>query len=154
MKSVFLKHTIAFIKGSVEEPFIRLGVLTFNTAFKSTFCLVLTFALAFILTCSLVYLPQAQAEYRAYRLGIKYHPENPDDEEKEVVTTFDHLQYESYYKITPNQQTRIISHWMCRGRTDFHTAYCEDPKLAVENPSQSPTQSPVSSPDIRTPASN
>ncbi|MBK9294802.1 MAG: hypothetical protein IPM57_10250 [Oligoflexia bacterium] len=90
------------------------------------------------------------AEYRAYRLGIKYHPENPDDEEKEVITSLDNYQYETYFKITPFQQTRIISHWRCKGRTDYHTPYCTDPKelKLQQDEGLAPTQ------NVRTPASN
>jgi hypothetical protein len=99
---------------------------------------------------------RAEAEYRVYRLGIKYHPapqtdrapsgesktEN-DDKEIEVLTTLDPYQYETYYKITSTQVTRLISHWMCRGRTDYMTPYClEPPKPGTSTPNSSPGINP------------
>lgn len=99
----------------------------------------MTFTLSIIVFCSV----SSFAEYRVYKLGVKYHPENPAEEEKELITTLDDLQYHSYYKSSYTQQTRLISHWMCRGRTDWLTAYCLEP----------PHQSPPLQNDFRAPAS-
>jgi hypothetical protein len=77
-------------------------------------------------------LSRARAEYRVFLLGVTY---NEQSGEQQVLTSLDDQQYETYYKITPTQKTRIISHWMCRGRTDNFTPYCN-----------SPVQSPVSAP--------
>ena len=100
-----------------------------------------------LLIYSLTLSPFAQAEYRVYKLGVKYHPKNPNDTEHQVLTTLDHLQYETYYKITSEQQTRLIKHWMCWGRTDLHAAYCPEP-LSLQKQDQSPNSAPV----LRTPA--
>lgn len=85
----------------------------------------MTFAIFFMMAAAV----PAHAEYRVYRLGIKYHPEDPDEQEIQVLTTLDDLQYETYYKITPNQQTRLIHHWMCWGRTDDLKPYCPEPPI-------------------------
>jgi hypothetical protein len=69
--------------------------------------------------------PATHAEYRVYRLGIKY--DQKQKKEIEVLTTLDHIQYLTYYKITPTQETRLIEHWMCRGRTDEFKKYCTKP---------------------------
>ena len=87
---------------------------------------------------------QAHAEYRVYRLGVKY--DEKQKKEDEVLTTLDHLQYVSYYKVTPTEQVRLIDHWMCRGRTDNFRKYCSKPITpvakvsSVTQASQSPTQ--------------
>ncbi|MDZ4677845.1 MAG: hypothetical protein SGI74_10100 [Oligoflexia bacterium] len=87
----------------------------------------------FILTCN----HTSHAEYRVYRLGIKYDVNQKN--ENEVITSLDHLQYETYYKITPTQQTRLIEHWMCRGRTNDFAKYCAKPVIQpLDLPNQKP----------------
>ncbi len=95
------------------------------------------------------------AEYRVYRLGITY-----DDKQKkeiEVTTSLDHKQYETYYKVTAAQKTRLIEHWMCHGRTDGYAKYCSKPLSpksdgAEQNPgptiqqAQGPSSSPLRAP--------
>jgi len=66
----------------------------------------------------------AKAEYRVYKLGVTY---EPGQSEIEVLTTLDDLQYETYYKVTANQTTRLIDHWMCWGRTNDFAPYCDKP---------------------------
>jgi len=69
-------------------------------------------------------LSRAQAEYRAFLLGVTY---DATSGEQQVLTNLDNIQYESYYKITSTQKTRIIDHWMCRERTGDFTPYCNKP---------------------------
>jgi len=69
-------------------------------------------------------LSRAQAEYRVFLLGVT---NDANTGEQQVLTNLDNLQYETYYKLTPDQKTRIIDHWMCRGRTDNFTPYCSKP---------------------------
>ena len=64
----------------------------------------------------------SRAEYRTYKLAIRYDEKQKKD--IEVLTTLDDLQYATYYKITPTQTTKLIDHWMCRGRTDQFKRYC------------------------------
>jgi hypothetical protein len=98
----------------------------------------------FILFIALISL-QAHAEYRVYQLGIKSSP--TAKQEKVVTSTLDHLQYLDYYKIEPQEQVRLIDHWMCRGRTDHFKSHCSKPKPP------SPTSNQAD-PTIRMPASN
>ena len=96
-------------------------------------------------------LKTAQAEYRVYRLGVKYDQTQP---EQEVLTTLDDIQYMTYYKVTPTQTTYIKKHWMCPGRTDGFKNYCTEPvtpspakiqKLAAQLQTANPqVQSPAS----------
>jgi hypothetical protein len=72
----------------------------------------------------------AHAEYRAYKLGVKF-TNDPKEKETQVLTTLDDLQYLDYYKVTPQQTAYIIAHWMCWGRTDFKRP-CAQP-VAVNN---------------------
>lgn len=99
----------------------------------------------------LLFAASAGAEYRVYRLGIKYHPENKNEKEIEIISNFDDLQYESYFRLTSTQQTRIIKHWMCWGRTDYQIPYCAEPKpspqdksLDIRSPAQDTPQQPAS----------
>lgn len=88
-----------------------------------------------LLTFILLLTIAAQAEYRAYRLGIRYHPEDKNEKEVEIISTLDDQQYESYYRRTTQQQTRLISHWMCWNRTDYEMPTCAEP-LKPKLPSQ------------------
>lgn len=92
----------------------------------------------------------AEAEYRAYRLGVRYHPEDKTEPEVEVISNLDDLQYESYYKITLQQQTRIIRHWMCWGRTDYEKEFCPEPPLDKSTNIRQPAQvaAPQSPPSV------
>jgi hypothetical protein len=69
-------------------------------------------------------LSRAQAEYRVFLLGVTY---DDTSGEQQVLSSLDNLQYDTYYKITSNQKTRIIDHWMCWGRTDDFKPYCDKP---------------------------
>jgi hypothetical protein len=93
---------------------------------------------------------QSFAEYRAYRLGVKYDEKTA---EQEILTTLDDMQYVTYFNLTPNQKVRLIDHWMCWGRTDYLKAPCSrpsstslrapantTPKTPTQNPDQSPAQ--------------
>ena len=84
----------------------------------------LLFLIIIFLALQVLILSRAQAEYRVYRLGVKY---DDNSQEQQVLTTLDNIQFDTYYKITSTQATRIIEHWMCRGRTDNFTPYCEKP---------------------------
>jgi hypothetical protein len=84
----------------------------------------LIYLVVIFLALQLLILSHAKAEYRVYRLGVTY---EPGQGETEVLTTLDDQQYETYYKITANQQTRLIDHWMCWGRTNDFQEYCDKP---------------------------
>lgn len=77
-------------------------------------------------------LREAKAEYRVYKLGIKYNEKQK--KELETLSTLDDQQFITYYRQTASQQTRIIDHWMCRGRTDQFTKYCAKPITHVPKP--------------------
>ena len=77
------------------------------------------------LALQVLILHRAQAEYRVYRLGVKY--TDKQIKENEVLTTLDDIQYMTYYKVTPQQKVHILQHWMCRGRTDYFKTYCPAP---------------------------
>lgn len=89
--------------------------------------------LKFLYSILILILP-CSAEYRVYRLGIMYTPKQK--KEVQLLTTLDNIQYESYYKLTPTQQTRIIDYWMCRGDTSKFTRYC--PKVPLKTPLRAP----------------
>jgi hypothetical protein len=84
----------------------------------------IVFLVSVFLALQFFILAQAKAEYRVYKLGVTYNPA-AGGVETEVLTTLDDQQYATYYKITSNQQTRLIDHWMCKGRTDDFKTYCE-----------------------------
>src|ERR1017187_8701851 len=89
------------------------------------------FVLIFIfLALQLLILGQAKAEYRVYRLGVKS-TLNTKEKEKQVITPLDDIQYMGYFQVTNDQQTRIIEHWMCYGRTDHGLKPCRRPNSKV-----------------------
>jgi hypothetical protein len=88
--------------------------------------------------------PVARSEYRIYKLGIKY--SDKQKKEIEVLTTLDDQQYRTYYQQTASQQTRLIDHWMCKGRTDLFRKPCAAPIKRVVKASPPPTLSPVAQP--------
>jgi hypothetical protein len=87
---------------------------------RIVFLMIVFLALQFIL------LNSANAEYRVYLLGIKA---TPKSREVKVFSTLDNLQYQTYYKMSPAQETRLIDHWMCRGRTNDFKKLCSKPVI-------------------------
>jgi hypothetical protein len=92
-----------------------------------------TFAFIAILSFLITQSEPTQAEYRIYKIGVKYNEKQK--KELEILTTLDDQQYVTYYRQTASQQTRLIDHWMCRGRTDEFKKYCAKavPKKITQN---------------------
>jgi hypothetical protein len=106
-----------------------------NTALRAVF---------WLLAFQLLAISSAVAEYRVYKLGVRY---SANQQETEVLTSLDHLQYATYYRLTPNQQTRLIDHWMCRGRTSDFKRYCPKPVRPNRTLAESPkSQSSAAAP--------
>jgi hypothetical protein len=78
----------------------------------------------------------AGAEYRAYKLSIG----KPDSDQREVVTTLDHIQYPGYYPVNTGEVVKYVDSWMCWGRTEGFDSICEQPALPPA-PEKLPTPS-------------
>jgi hypothetical protein len=107
------------------------------------------------LILQLFILREAKAEYRVFKLGIKY--TEKQKKELETLSTLDDQQYVTYYRQTASQQTRIIDHWMCRGRTDQYKRYCTKPiapapKPAPQNVARADAPSPQATNQASAPA--
>jgi hypothetical protein len=90
----------------------------------------------------------ARAEYRVYKLGIKYSA--AQQIETEVLSNLDHLQYATYHKIAQSQQIRLIDHWMCWGRTSDFKKYCPKPLRPSRAQAQSPNPQATQQPSLTT----
>jgi hypothetical protein len=86
----------------------------------------LLFLVIVFLALQFILLNSASAEYRVFLLGIKA---TPKAREVKVLSTLDDLQYQTYYKMAPAQETRLIDHWMCWGRTNDFKKLCSKPAI-------------------------
>lgn len=71
-----------------------------------------------------IWMPQAQAEYRAFELVIT----NPTSgQERVVISTLDPRQYRHYYPMKYEEQVTYRETWMCKGNTSGHKPVCPKP---------------------------
>lgn len=99
-------------------------------------------ALFFLIT--FVFLPLANAEYRAFRLVIT---DALNGSSRTVITTLDPLQYGQYHYLKSTERAQIEATWMCRERSENFKPICSGPE-------KSPEKQPEKSPDSRLPANS
>ena len=82
----------------------------------------------------------AKAEYRAYQLAVV----NSQTKASRLVepTTLDHLQYYGYYNIQKVEYVKLISTWMCPGRTDEFEPICPNSRAKAAPLEQRQQQDP------------
>lgn len=67
----------------------------------------------------------AHAEYRVYELKIS---KPPTKYVRMVTTTFDHIQYPTYYSLNAGEIIEYVDSWMCWENTANFAKLCPNPK--------------------------
>ncbi|MBC7420299.1 MAG: hypothetical protein H7328_06175 [Bdellovibrio sp.] len=67
----------------------------------------------------------SQAEYRVFVLQLVNSKTNVV---RQIQTTLDPEQYETYYPHSPDEKLTYVQTWRCRGRTDFLKPHCTPPQ--------------------------
>ena len=84
-------------------------------------------ALLFII--AFIFLPLANAEYRAFRLVIV---DALNGSSRTVITTLDPLQYGQYHYLKSTERAQIDATWMCRERSENFKPICAGPEKGPE----------------------
>lgn len=69
------------------------------------------------------------ADYRVYELTIS---NTTTGEQRQVLSTLDHLQYPTYYPLQPNENIEYTDSWMCFGNYSDFKPYCPNPKASEQ----------------------
>ena len=75
--------------------------------------------------------PLTKAEYRAFLLEIS---NSETGQSKRVTTTFDHIQYPSYYPLSSRESIQYVDSWMCWENTNKMRPICPQPEREPASP--------------------